>query len=237
MSARILVEERGKVAVVKMDDGKANAIQAALLGELGEALDRVEGGAARAMVLAGRSGFFSGGLDLKTLPTLDADGLRSVLRQFCATVLRLFLFPKPVVAAIGGHAVAGGIVFGLCADRRVMANGPFKVGLNETAIGLPPPGFVVEIARAALPPSRLLAAIAHATMSSGPDALAHGWVDEQVAPEHLLERAVEVATSLGRLDPDAYRHAKTLVREPYARDQQARFDGEIDAFMARIGRS
>ena len=234
---RITVQVQDQVAIVKMDDGKANAIQGAWLDEMDAALDRIESEGAKAVVLTGRSGFFCGGLDLKTLPTLPADDLREVLRRFCATILRVFTFSRPVVAAIGGHAVAGGIVLGLACDRRLMAKGPFKVGLNEVAIGLPPPAFVVELARAALPPSRLLPAVAHGVMSTGQDVLEHGWVDEVVQPEALMDRATEQATALSRLDPAAYHHAKTLLREPFARGVQERFEGEIEAFMNKIGKS
>jgi enoyl-CoA hydratase len=105
---------------IHLDDGRANAIQAAWLAELNAALDTAASDASRAIVLTGRPGFFSGGLDLKVLPRLAPDALRETTDAFMATMRRAFLFEKPIVAASAGHAIAGGMMLMLCADVRLV---------------------------------------------------------------------------------------------------------------------
>ena len=103
-----LIDEQAGVARIRLDDGQANAIQTGFLSELNAALDQVEVSNARSVILSGRPGFFSAGLDLKVLPTLDADALRAVTERFVATMGRLFLFPRPIVAAAAPQRIDHG---------------------------------------------------------------------------------------------------------------------------------
>ncbi|MBM4245437.1 MAG: enoyl-CoA hydratase/isomerase family protein [Deltaproteobacteria bacterium] len=107
---RMRYESDGRIARVVIDDGKANAMSVPFLEELTHLLDRAEGDGSSALVIAGRAGMFSGGLDLKLLPMLSREGLRELSETFARTMLRVFTFPLPTVAAITGHAIAGGAV-------------------------------------------------------------------------------------------------------------------------------
>lgn len=166
---------RGQVAVLRMDDGKANALSPAMLAALGAGLDRA-GAEARAVVLLGRPGRFSAGFDLKVMmssPEAAADLVTTGGELF----LRLLLHPQPVVMGVTGHALAGGILLAACGDVRVGARGDFKLGLNEIAIGLPVPILAHELARLRLDPRRLEEATLRATTYGPEDAQAIGWLD------------------------------------------------------------
>ena len=113
--------QHGEVVEIRLDDGKVNAMGPAFFDGLNALLDRVEREKPGALVLAGREGFFSPGLDLKLLPTLQPDDLTRTLQSFGYTLLRVWTLGVPTVAAITGHAVAGGLFLALACDRRVMA--------------------------------------------------------------------------------------------------------------------
>lgn len=221
----------GGVAVIELNDGKVNAMQRQFLEELGGALDRVLAEKAKAVVIVGRTGCFSAGLDLKTLPTLPAQELRDVLELFGETMLRIYTFERPIVAAITGHAIAGGCVLAMACDRRLAAEGPFRIGLNEVPIGINLPLFVVEFARGTVPATHFERAVVCGELSEGADALAHGWVEAIVPADALLSRATQLATVLGRHPNPAFVHAKQLVRAPAIERARVTFQAELDGFM------
>jgi enoyl-CoA hydratase len=140
------------VLVLRMAQGKGNAINPPLIAALHEALDRAEASEARAVVLTGEGKVFSAGLDLVFCYELDRAGMARFTDAFDDLFLRLFRFPKPVVAAVNGHALAGGCILAMCADMRVMARGPFEMSINEVLLGIPFPAAAFEVARFALPP-------------------------------------------------------------------------------------
>ena len=184
----------------------------------------------KSLVLIGRAGCFSAGLDLKTLPMLGGEELRSVLQLFADTMLRVFNSERPVVAAITGHAIAGGCVLALAADRRISAAGPFRIGLNEVPLGIKLPLMVVEFARLGLPAHRLPAAVGSGELSEGDDRQAHGWLEELVAPEALRDRAITLAKTLGRAPPAAFNHAKRMLRGDADKRARAVIGEELDGF-------
>ena len=210
------------VGHVVLDDGKANAMQAAWLTEMNAVLDIAGADESRALVLSGRPGFFSGGLDLKVLPRLDPDALRATTDAFVATMRRLFLFEKPIVAASAGHAIAGGMMLLLCADRRLAADeGTSRYGLNEAVTGIPLTGGTLGLCTAQIPPRHHTELILHGRLVDARGARERGLVDELVARDGLLDRAFEQARSLFDLDAVAYRLNKRLLRER-AFDEAAR---------------
>ena len=219
------------VARIGLDDGKANAINARLLSPLEAALDRAEAESA-AVVLHGRTGFFSGGLDLKTLPLLELDPLRAVLEQFGRVVLRLFTFKRPVVMAATGHAIAGGTVFLLTADERYAAAGPYRAGLNETVINLTLPRYVVEMARAQLPVQHLRRIVVAGELFGPEDAAKVGLYDAVVPADQLIARATERARALAALPERAYYENKMSLRREALRAGEEALTRELDAFMA-----
>lgn len=198
------------VALITLDDGKANAISADVVTGLHAALDRAEA-EARAVVITGRPGRFSAGFDLATM-TGSAEGMRDLVSSGARFMMRLYGFGLPTVAACTGHALAAGALILLCCDTRIGAEGSFKIGLNEVAIGMPLPVFAVELARDRLAPKRLVAATVQAQIHSPEEAVAIGFLDELAAADELMATALAEASRLGELKTGAYARTKQTVR-------------------------
>ncbi len=200
------------VAEIVLDDGKVNAMDGPFFDGLNAALDRAERDAARALVLAGRPGSLSAGLNVKLLPTLPRAEYARTVVTFGHTMLRLWTAPHPTVAAVTGHAVAGGALLAFACDRRVVADGPVRIQMNETAIGLPLPTWAMVICESAIPVRWQIEVILHARPHTPAEALARGMVDEVVPPDAVLARAREAAVTLAALDRDAYALSKRRLR-------------------------
>jgi enoyl-CoA hydratase len=205
-------ELRDKVAQITLDDGKVNAMTFAFFQALGAALDRAERERPGAVVITGRAGYFSAGLNLKVLPSLPAHDLRATMLAFGRTMLRVFTFPIPTLAAVSGHAIAGGAMLMFACDLRYVAEGPFRIHLNEVAIGLPLPTWALVLAQSAVPPRWHTEAILHARMYSPEEALERGIVDRIVPPDRLVAQARAAATPLAALDQAAYATSKARHR-------------------------
>jgi enoyl-CoA hydratase len=208
------IERRGEIAILHMNNGRANAIGAAFL----DALDGAVGsrGDARAVVLVGYEGLFSAGLDLPSLVDLDDAHMRKFIARFAETMLRVFELPIPVVAAVNGHAVAGGCVLALQADVRIAADRESKIGLNEVALGIGLPAVVMETLRCQVPPSSLVPIALEGRLVPPKEALALGLVEAVVPSASLLETAVERARAMAALPPVGFAHAKNMLRRPVA---------------------
>src|SRR3954453_3599288 len=151
-------ERDGQVAVISIDDDKANALSPDVLGSLSDAFDKAEADGASAVLLQGRPGRFSAGFDLSIM-TSGVEPMRALVTQGAELWLGLFPSPAPVVTACTGHALAAGALVLLVSDVRVGAEGEFKIGLNEVAIGMGLPIFAVEFARYRMPPSAFDSAV------------------------------------------------------------------------------
>jgi enoyl-CoA hydratase len=186
------------VAVVTLDDGKANALNHDALDALEQALDRAEADPeARAVLLAGRPGRFSAGFDLATMTAGPAE-MRALVSAGARFVGRLLVEPLPVVAACTGHALAAGALVLLACDYRIGASGEFKIGLNEAAIGMTLPVWAVELARYRMPPSAVDRIILGEV--GGPqDACTDGFLDRVVGPDEVLTETMTLASHLSAL--------------------------------------
>ena len=203
----------GPVARVTMDDGKVNAMGPAFFAGLNAALDRAERERPGALVIAGRTGFYSAGLDLKLLPTLPRAELQTTLVTFARTMLRVFTFPIPTVAAATGHAVAGGGMLMFACDVRWMVDGPFRIHLNETAIGLTLPTWAMTIASSAIPSRWHTEAMLHARPFSPAEALECGMIHGVARTlDQILAAATAAAAPLAALDQAAYAASKMRLR-------------------------
>ncbi|MBW2455504.1 MAG: crotonase/enoyl-CoA hydratase family protein [Deltaproteobacteria bacterium] len=207
-------ELRGSVAVLQMDDGKANALSHSLIDELLAALDRAEK-EATAVLLTGRPGKLCAGFDLRTMMS-GVQAARDLVTHGAEMYLRLYEFPAPVVVVCTGHAMAGGAVLLLTADTRLGADGPFKIGLNEISIGMPLPLFVQELARDRLATAHRVAATIQATIYDPASAVEVGFLDRVVAPDELADEAMKVATELAKLPAEAHGLTKQRMRAPVA---------------------
>ncbi len=210
------------IRIITMDDGKVNAVSHALLDELEPAL--AEAGAddtIRGVVLAGRPGKFSGGFDLAIMQGGNAARMQELVVRGGRLVPKIYGFPKPFVAATTGHAVAMGAVILLASDYRVGAQGAFKIGLNENAIGLVLPVFATELARVRISPGHMTASILGAQLFDPDGAMDAGFLDEVCPEDRLVERAVERAAMLARHPVQSYAGNKLRMREETIRTIEA----------------
>src|SRR5688500_6773090 len=201
------VEDQDDVAVVRIEHGRVGAMDAELLDALTDAVR----GSDRALVLTGTGSAFSAGVDLRRI----LDGGRPYTEAFLASLSRMFRavfdHPRPTVAAVNGHAIAGGCVLALACDVRLMSGG--RIGLAELAVGVPFPTSALEIVRHALGRDADRAVLRAETV--GPEqALALGMVQEVIGADELLPRALDLATELAGRSPEAYRLAKTQLHGP-----------------------
>ncbi len=219
------------VAILHLDDGKANAFNPAALAALHAALDEIERSDARALVVVGRPGFFSGGLDLRELPKLSTADKCATLRTFADLLFRVFTSPVPTVAAVSGHAIAGGALLALACDVRFGVDAPLKFGITEVALGLPVPSFGLVLARAALPTPAVTDLAVHAHVISHPEGVACGVFQAVYPADHLLAAAIERAHVLAKLDGPAYRETKHLLHGDALAAVRAGVDAEVARFI------
>ncbi|KQZ00928.1 hypothetical protein ASD45_08690 [Pseudolabrys sp. Root1462] len=222
------------VAIVTLEHGKANALDlefcealAVLFEEL-RAMPEV-----RAVVVTGQAKMFSAGVDLKRLGAGGADYVRRFLPLLHRLYDALFFCPKPVVAAVNGHAIAGGAVLAACADRRVMARYSGNVGITELQVGVPLPALAFEIVRLVVPPRYLPEFVLGAATYASDDALIKGWVDEVVDGWELMPRAVRLARTYAALSPEAFAQSKAQIRQPVV-ERMAASGAAIDEAVTAI---
>lgn len=209
----VTYELRDGIAEIRVDDGKVNAMSQAFFDELNAALDRVESERPTAAVLIGREGYFSAGLNVKLLPTLAPEELTRTLRTFGHTLLRVFAAPLPTVAAMTGHAVAGGLFLGFACDLRVMARGAYRLHANEHAIGLPLPSWAMAITESVVVGPAFVQMMMHARSYTPEEALTEGFVTALADPNDVVAAARERAAALAGLDGRAYAASKKRLRE------------------------
>ncbi len=204
--------EQDGVALLRMADGKANAMSL----EFCQALTARFGEAARApaVVLTGSGRIFSAGVDLLRLIDGGAPYIREFLPALSTMLATVFAHAKPVVAAINGHAVAGGCVLACAADRRLMAHDAGRIGVPELLVGVPFPTVALEIMRCATAPRYFEEALFGGATHAPAEAVGRGLVHEIVEAPALVERAVAAAKSLAALSPPAFALTKRQIRGP-----------------------
>jgi len=201
------------VAVIHLDDGKANAVGHDFINGLNEGLDRATADA-KAVLIAGRTGVFSAGFDLKEFDKGPA-ATTALVNAGANLLLRVFSHPQPVVAACAGHAVAAGALLLLACDTRIGAQGDFRIGLNETAIGMSLPVFGLQLGAARLSKRYQTNAVIQAQLFAPRDARAAGYLDEVVDQSDLMNAALEGASQLAKLPAHAYAANKLGMRATY----------------------
>jgi len=222
MSDTLTVEQRGPVRIVTMDDGKANAFSLEVINDLRGLLREAEADdETRSLVIAGREGRFSGGFDLSAMRAGDVDAVVELVAAGGALVADLYASPLTVVAAATGHAVAAGALVLLGCDHRIGVDGPVKIGLNEVAIGMVLPPWALIIARDRLSKRYFHSSTTNARLFDGSTAVDAGFLDEVVAAESVVERAIEKATELSTLVPAAYARTIEVVRGPVVAEMRA----------------
>jgi len=228
-AAMFQTERRDGLAILRLAHGKASAMDLELLVGLRQEFERLAAAAdVRAIVLTGTGSIFSAGVDLKRLLAGGRGYIEQFLPALDACFLVAFGLDKPVVAALNGHAIAGGCILAACCDARLMADGPGRIGVPELKVGVPFPPAIVEILRAALPVEQLHELLLRGRICEPREALARGLVDEVVDAERLMERALESARELAATPAEAYAASKRTLRAP-SRERAARLSRESQA--------
>jgi enoyl-CoA hydratase len=227
------------VTITRVDDGivtvvadrpPANAMDVGLLDDLVRAIEEVAADPPAAVVLAGRPGFFSAGADLKAVPSYGPDEQRAMVEGINRMALGVYALPCPVVGAITGHAIAGGLVLALCTDLRV-ASSEGSYGLTEVRVGVPYPQAAIGVVEAELPaPAARLLAFGNA-LHDAQTCLRLGVFDEVVAPDGVLPRALEIAGELAAMPGEVYGRTKRDLRG--ATIERLRAAASDDPLLAR----
>jgi enoyl-CoA hydratase len=227
------VEQRGAVAVVEMAHGKANAVDMELCRGTVEQFAALQASPARAVVLTGTGSIFSAGVDLLKVLEGGAEYVRPFLKALDDLLEALFLFPKPLVAAVNGHAIAGGCMIACAADRRLMARGNGRVGVPELLVGVGFPVVPLEVLRFAVSPEHFAEMVYSGATYPPEEALRRGLVDELVEPTKLLPRAIAEAERMAAIPAAAFELTKVQMREP-AVETMRRRRAQLDARVAEF---
>lgn len=213
MTDGVVLDQRDAVTVLRLDRPPANAICLELVRELEAALDAPAVADARALVLVGTGRFFSGGLDLEVVPRYSREEQRELLGSLNRLIGRLYAMPIPVVGAINGHAVAGALILALTTDYRVGPTGDAQLGLTEARVGIPFPAAPMIVLRAECAPQDVRYTALWARNFGPEEARRRGLLDELVATESVLPRAIEVARDMAGMPADSYARIKRQVRQ------------------------
>jgi enoyl-CoA hydratase len=223
-------EKRGNIAILSMNRGKGNALNVEMVQALTGALDELERSDARAGIITGTGKIFGAGVDLPAMLEGGPEYVRRFVPMMLQSFERLATFSKPLVAAINGHALAGGAIMMLACDQRLLARGTARIGLTEVLVGVVFPAWALEIVRWATPHEHFSTLICTGRTWPPEESLARGLVDELVEPERLLDRACEVAEEMGAIPPATFTATKLAVRRPMieaARAEAARTDAKL----------
>lgn len=212
-------QRQGDVALIGLDDGKANAVGHTFIDALNEGLDRALEDS-KAVLISGRPGVFSAGFDLKEFEK-GPDATTALVNKGANLLLRIFSHPQPVVISCAGHAVAAGAFILLAADTRIGVSGDFKIGLNETAIGMTLPVFGLQLADARLSKRHQTAATVQAQLFNPVQAEDAGFLDQVVTADELADAALQTAAALAALPGEAYAANKLAVRQAHIQTIQA----------------
>ena len=211
VGAPVTVDQHGRVLLVTMDDGRANAMSITVSTALRAALAQAEADpGVGAVVIAGRAG----GFDLGVIQGSDADSIREMVDSGGALVAHAYGASVPVVAACTGHAVAAGALLLLGCDHRLGADADVKIGLNEVAIGLTLPDWALAIATERLSRRHLQASVVNARLYDGAGAVSAGFLDTVVEPDAVVDAAMAHAAAWAELDPAAYAATVRALRGP-----------------------
>jgi enoyl-CoA hydratase/carnithine racemase len=221
--ALIRLERRGSLAVLRLDKARGNAIDEPLVLELRAALVelKADAGVAGVLLASGHAKLFSPGLDLVGLYEYDRPGMERFMLRFADMVGALFALPKPLVAAVSGHALAGGCILAMTADWRVLARGA-QIGLNEVKVGVPLPWSAATLLRATSAPAALSRIALLGRNFAADEAVAAGLADEVADPEGFEESCLARLAEFAEKDAYAFARTKAYLRGDVLRAMRAR---------------
>jgi len=213
MNEFVTYQSEENYAMITINNGKANAISHEVVAGLNESLDKAEQ-EDKIVILTGTSGIFSGGFDLKVM-TKSPEAALELVTKGSQLSLRMLSFPKPIIIACNGHAIAKGAFLLLSSDYRIGVEGDFKIGLNEVMIGMTMHNAGIAIAKARLSEVYLNRSVNNAEIFSSKDAVKAGFLDVIVSEDLLLPTAIKVAHMFSKLNKKAHTATKLKVRKPH----------------------
>jgi len=214
-------EDKDSISTLRLAHRKASALDIELLEAINTELDSIEASDARALILTGTGSIFSAGVDLfRIVESTESHYVGLFLALLNRTIERLFSFPLPTIAAVNGHAIAGGCILVQACDYRLMSRDGGRIGTPELLVGVPFPPAALEILRFTVAPSHLQRVIYSGETFSTVEALSMGLIDEGVAKTALMDRAATVATQFAALPRETFRTTKRELR----RSTVERFD-------------
>lgn len=228
----IVVSIKDKLAIVTLNNGKANALNKKLITKLSNMLTHIEndeqiGG----VILTGREGFFSAGLDLVELYHLDQAGAKSFWQLFLDFTAKLIAFKKPMVAAINGHSPAGGCVMALACDARIMAEGKYIIGLNEVPVGIIVPNSIFRLYAFWLGQANAARSLLEGKLFTPQEAYQIGLVDELAKPESILTAAEKRIRKYMALAPNTWQQSKINIRKQLIAASQENHNQELEEML------
>ncbi len=229
----IIIERSGPVAIFRFDKPPVNAIDLELVEQCIAAITGLASDpAVGAIVVTGAGRCFSAGLDLRTVPFYSAEQQRRMVLDINRAITLIYGLSMPVVAAINGHAVAGGFVMALANDYRIGTSAPCKLGLTESKLGIPFPVTTMELVKSELAPAVARRLTLIGELLEPEEALREGILDELAAPELLLPRALQLATELAAVPRAGYAEIKRELRESALARMEAAVTDEDDPMLA-----
>ena len=202
------------IALLHFDDGKANAVSHEFIDQMHAGLDQAES-ECKAVVILGREGKFSAGFDLSEFQK-GPEASAKLVNKGGKMLHRIFTMDMPVVAASTGHAIAAGCFLLLSCDVRIGVDGKFKIGANESALGMALPKFASELIEYRVPRNQVDTAVLQAKLYNPKEAIGAGFLDELVAEDSLNDRALEIAAQLAGYPGNGFSENKKILRSRYA---------------------
>ncbi len=220
------------LAIVTINRGKVNALNELVVEELHDCFKKLaDETSVRAVVLTGRGSFFSFGFDIPKFLSYPKEDFTRYLTKFTGLYEYIFLYPKPLVAALNGHTIAGACMIATACDYRIMAEGKAKISLNEISFGASVFAGAVEMLKACVGHRNAETILLSGSMYSADEALRLGLIDQKTSEEKLLEEAAKVARDLGQRDQHAYYSIKKLLRKPIAENVKPKEADSIADFV------
>ena len=235
MSDRVQYSCEDGVATITLDDGKVNVMSTNMLNDIGDALDQAEQDEAITILRSARPNIFSAGFDLKVFAANDPAMSLQMVKTGAELALRLMAFPHPTIGVLQGHAYPMGTFLLLACDVRLAETGPHRMGLNEVAIGISPPGFAMELARSRMTPSALNRTAVLGEMFEPHDAERAGLLDMVVAGDALEQTIDLIVAGVSAIHRPSHAIAKKNLRRAAMTEMRSAIDRELtmDAYAAK----
>jgi len=226
------ISKDNQIATITLNRGKVNALSEELIEQLKNQFEILENDdSIRAIILTGQGKFFSFGFDIPGFLNHSKDEFRVFINKFTDLYTYMFLYPKPIVAAINGHAIAGGCMLATTCDYRIMTTGKAKISLNEIAFGSTVFAGSVELLKFCVGQRNAERILMTGSMFSAEEGEKLGLIDKISSEENVMAEAASVASSLGQREPKVFRSVKHLLRAPIAEKMIQREKKSIETFL------